>query len=150
MSMSQDENLTLEQRVLQLETRLDELAAILRDPGRSKWGQRPRSASQKAAPGLRHENNFGLGANPMAGRSLEWWLARAGAVLTSLALILLYQYAVERNWITPIVRVAMGALTGGVLLFFASRLDQNRGERADDAIGLREVLMGAGLAAWYA
>jgi uncharacterized membrane protein len=149
MSMSQDENLTLEQRVLQLETRLDELAAILRDPGRSKWGQRPRSASQKAAPGLRHENNFGLGANPMAGRSLEWWLARAGAVLTSLALILLYQYAVERNWITPIVRVAMGALTGGVLLFFASRLDQNRGERADDAIGLREVLMGAGLAAWY-
>lgn len=85
----------------------------------------------------------------LATRSMEWWLARGGAVLTSLALILLYQYAVERNWITPIVRVAAGLSVGGALFYFASRIDRSSPESADDTIGLREVLLGAGLAAWY-
>ena len=147
--MSEDENVTLEERVMRLEQRLDAIAATL--------GQRekPRSASpeppipNESAPRNRREINFGSIVNPMSGRSLEWWLARAGAVLTSLALILLYQYAVERNWITPVVRVVMGALVGAALLFFASRIDRTSPRRTDDAIGLREVLLGAGLAAWY-
>jgi uncharacterized membrane protein len=78
---------------------------------------------------------------------MEWWLARSGAVLTSLALILLYQYAVERNWITPLVRVLAGILVGAALFFSATKFT-SRDSSAND-VGLREVLLGAGLAAWY-
>jgi uncharacterized membrane protein len=79
---------------------------------------------------------------------MEWWLARSGAILTSLALILLYQYAVERNWITPVVRVFAGVAVGAAFFFSAARFTA-RTAPSTDTVGLREVLLGAGLAAWY-
>jgi uncharacterized membrane protein len=147
--MSHDENVTLEERVLRLERRVDAIAAALGQRERAPSADAPLSGSGNTAPKFRREMKFGSGVNPVAGRSLEWWLARAGALLTSLALILLYQYAVERNWITPVVRVAMGVLVGGVFLFFAQRISRGSSDRLDDSIGLREVLLGAGLAAWF-
>jgi uncharacterized membrane protein len=80
---------------------------------------------------------------------MEWWLARGGAVLTCLALVLLYQYAVERNWITPLVRVAMGTALGAALMYAASRISRSAEKTFEDSIGLREVLLGSGLSAWY-
>ena len=137
--MPGDEELNLEQRVLRLEQRLDAIAASLgvRDTG--NVSPRPR----------RETRNHRSYVNPIAARSLEWWLARGGAVLTSLALLLLYQYAVERNWITPVIRVLAGFAVGSVLMFFASRIKRRSDESTDDVVGLREVLLGAGLAAWY-
>ena len=132
--MFAEENVTIEERLFRLERKIEELDARLRDPG-------PARSAPRAAPGPRREPR----PNPFATRSLEWWLARGGAVLTSLALILLYDYAIERNWITPVVRVLAGGAVGGALMFSASRVKASTG----DFVGLREVLLGAGLAAWY-
>ncbi len=140
--MPEETNLTLEERISRLEQRVEVIAAAVGAPRASR--QESAEASQ---PGRqRAASRF---QNPVSGRKLEWWLARGGAVLTSLALILLYQYAVERNWITPLVRIAMGIIVGAVLLFFASKIGRPSSDHPDDVVGLREVLLGAGLAAWY-
>jgi uncharacterized membrane protein len=130
------DDLTLEARVSRLELRLEAIAA--------KLGERPAGPPHRAAPPKPISY-----ANPLATKSIEWWLARGGAVLTCLALVLLYQYAVERNWITPIVRVMAGMLVGAALLASARRMPGASVDASDDVVGLREVLLGAGLAAWY-
>jgi uncharacterized membrane protein YGL010W len=148
--MNEDDRLTLEMRLERLERQVAELAAAMREPPRRghDWAAeipRPRASanrSAQAAFSTRYESF-------LASRSIEWWLARGGAVLTCLALVLLYQYAVERNWITPLVRVAAGILVGVGLFYSASRIPRGDERGADDIIGLREVLLGAGLAAWY-
>jgi uncharacterized membrane protein len=141
--MSQETNLTLEERISRLEQRVEAIAAAV-GTHRAPRADAGADASRRDRPGT--SSRF---QNPLSGHKLEWWLARGGAVLTSLAMILLYQYAVERNWITPVVRIAMGVIVGAVLLFFASKLSQPSAEHPDDVVGLREVLLGAGLAAWY-
>ena len=146
--MPQDEKLTLEERVLRLETRLDSIISRMdadRPSGRSSDSSRRAAQGQpsrlgRAMPSYR---------NAFAAKSLEWWLARGGAVLTCLALVLLYQYAIERNWITPVVRVGAGMLVGAVLVYFAARIHRSEAGASDDAVGLREVLLGGGLGAWY-
>ncbi len=82
-------------------------------------------------------------------KSAEWWLARGGAVLTLFALVLLYQYAVSHNWITPMIRVAFGTTIGAGLMILGNRLPRAPETTPDDNVGLREVLLGAALAAWY-
>ena len=132
--MAAEENVTIEERLSRLERRIEELDARFGDPG-------PARSTRRAGPQPRREPL----KNPFATRSLEWWLARGGAVLTSLALILLYDYAIERNWITPVIRVLAGAGVGAALFFSASRVKAS----TRDFVGLREVLLGAGLSAWY-
>src|SRR5215208_4499364 len=132
-----EEDLSLEQRVARLETLVSELKAKTAGPAPSA------SRATEARGGPRRER----APNPLASKSMEWWLARSGAVLTSLALILLYQYAVERNWITPVIRVLAGISVGAALIFSAVRFTSR--DSTNDAIGLREVLLGSGLAAWY-
>ena len=109
--MYMDEELSLEQRVERLESLVSELRG-----NSASSGPAPRSPTQRAARPTRERV-----PNPLASRSLEWWLARSGAVLTSLALILLYQYAIERNWITPLIRVLAGIAVGAALIFSAAR-----------------------------
>lgn len=82
-------------------------------------------------------------------KSAEWWLGRLGIVFLSLALILLYQYAVDRNWITPLLRVAAGMIVGGGLVYAGTRVKRAQAGQAGDDVGLRELLLGGGLAAWY-
>jgi uncharacterized membrane protein len=130
-----EDELSLEERVARLETLVRELK------GKSA------AAADPAAPAPRPRPERVRPTNPFATKTLEWWLARGGAVLTSLALILLYQYAVERNWITPVVRVAAGIAVGIALIYCAIRFTTR--DSKTDQVGLREVLLGAGLAAWY-
>ena len=80
-------------------------------------------------------------------KSAEWWLARGGALLTLFAIVLLYQYAVSHNWITPIIRVAFGTAIGIGLMVFGNRLPRAAETAPDDSVGLREVLLGAAIAA---
>lgn len=82
-------------------------------------------------------------------RPAEWWLARGGAVLTLVALVLLYQYAIDHGWITPATRIAFGVTLGAGLMFGGTRLPRGGETVSEDTVGLREVLLGAGLAAWY-
>lgn len=132
--METDGKLTLEERISRLERKIDDLDT------RSRGSDSPKRPIG-VAPTPRREAR----QNPLAAKTLEWWLARGGAILTSLALILLYDYAVERNWITPLIRVIGGAAVGGALMFSATRVKGSAGDFA----GLREVLLGAGLSAWY-
>lgn len=101
------------------------------------------AARPPVAPGLRR-----IGAQPTEERGADWWLARAGAGLTVIAVILLYQYAVGHGWITPWVRVLTGALVGAGLMYQGRKLAPSA---PDDAlpVALRELMMGAALAIWY-
>jgi uncharacterized membrane protein len=131
----------LEARISRLEESVGAIMARLDGVGPSRW-----RASVGGEPLVRPQ------ARPtrsLPSKSMEWWLARGGAVLTCLALVLLYQYAVERNWITPLVRVVMGTALGAALMVAASRLSISEGRTFEDSVGLREVLLGSGLSAWY-
>ncbi len=135
--MSIDERLArLEETVAALAARIERIEPQSRvDPAASApREQAARPPSRATVP------------NPLASKSTEWWLARAGAVLTCFALVLLYQYAVVHNWITPVVRVFAGTAVG-VALFVAGTRTARRTDDTD--IGMREVLLGAGLSAWY-
>lgn len=81
-------------------------------------------------------------------RGADWWLARAGAALTVVAVILLYQYAVGHGWITPLVRVLTGVAVGAALMYWGRRMPAADDEEARP-VALRELMMGAALAAWY-
>jgi uncharacterized membrane protein len=100
------------------------------------------SAQPKAAPKAR----WTIDDRPE--RGVDWWLARAGAGLTIVAVILLYQYAVGHGWITPWVRVLAGALVGAALMYWGRRMPPSS---ADDSapVALRELMMGSALAVWY-
>jgi uncharacterized membrane protein len=135
---------TLEQRVARLEQSLAEITARLDSAQQPEPDLPPRPAP--AVPVTKRQTPP---RRQLPSRSAEWWLARGGAVLTSVALILLYQYAVERSWITPLVRVLMGTAVGAALMISASKVAKRNASATEDAIGFREVLLGAALSAWY-
>jgi uncharacterized membrane protein len=157
-TMDSMDDVTLETRVARLEGAVAAIGAKLDAIGRADVAE-PRAPEGAAVPWMpsprsrphdpRRRAQQAARPNPLGGRSVEWWLARGGALLTCVAVILLYQYAVERNWITPLVRVIMGATIGLALLVSGFRLPQRDSAVAADPIGLREVLLGAGLSAWY-
>ncbi|MEO8577354.1 MAG: DUF2339 domain-containing protein [Gemmatimonadales bacterium] len=146
MDLNNEQNLTarierLELAVADISRRLDGRDA--RPAASAAFGSRasaPKSsASQQRKP-----------ATPVTPpRSMEWWLARGGALLTLFALVLLYQYAVSHNWITPLIRVAFGTAIGVALMVFANRIPRAPETTPDDTVGLREVLLGSSIAAWY-
>ena len=124
----------LELAVADISRRLDERA------------QRPAASSARpaATPSRKKPS-----APVIPPKSAEWWLARGGALLTLFAIVLLYQYAVSHNWITPVIRVAFGTAIGIGLMAFGNRLPRAPETAPDDSVGLREVLLGAAIAAWY-
>lgn len=85
----------------------------------------------------------------LAARSAEWWLGSLGVVFLVIASFLLYRYAVDHEWITPFVRVLTGVAVGGGMLAAARQFTERGAESNDDALGLRELLLGGGLAVWY-
>ncbi len=85
---------------------------------------------------------------PAVERGPDWWLARAGAGLTLVAVILLYQYAVGHGWITPTVRVMMGTAIGAALMYYGRKMPSAQVVDSP-SVAIRELMMGAGLAAWY-
>ncbi len=59
-----------------------------------------------------------------------------------------HQYAVGHGWITPLFRVIAGVGIGAALMYYGRRMEA----AADDAVSpvaLRELMIGAALAAWY-
>ncbi|MEO7366998.1 MAG: DUF2339 domain-containing protein [Gemmatimonadaceae bacterium] len=113
------------------------------DPGKPAMGAGP--VSRGAFPEPKPHRPA---APVVAGRGADWWLARAGAALTVVAVILLYQYAVGHGWITPLVRVMTGVAIGAGLMYWGRKMPAAGDEEANP-VGLRELTMGAGLAAWF-
>ncbi|MDO8501054.1 MAG: DUF2339 domain-containing protein [Gemmatimonadaceae bacterium] len=140
--MQPDDELTLDARVARLERGLAAVSASL-----DAILSNNTAPADPIRPGPRARPQFAQ--LPIQGKSAEWWLARGGALLTCLALIMLYQYAVDRNWITPVVRLAAGTAVGAGLMIAAARIARTVKPAPDDTVGLREVLMGAALSAWY-
>jgi hypothetical protein len=62
--------------------------------------------------------------------------------------LLLYLLAIDRGWITPPVRVFIGATMGVLLLVAGIRLPSRPASDPGD-LGFRELLLGAALAIWY-
>lgn len=158
----------IEQRLTRLEASLATLAAKVDQLDHAR--EAPRSDRAGEAQGRRDDSPLAgpgsAGPAPTAPRSgsarptpraapwfttksAEWWLGRFGVVFTCLALVFLYQYAVERNWITPVVRIATGVIVGAGLMYAGARIRNTVAERSDDDVGLRELLLAGGLAAWY-
>jgi uncharacterized membrane protein len=140
-----------------LEQAVDEIRKTL--DGLSQPGQRPRPIEPimpPVAPQARARRQHVPASSPefpspewLAARSAEWWLGSLGVVFLVIASFLLYRYAVDHEWITPLVRVFTGVAVGGGMLVAARQFTQRGGESSDDALGLREILLGGGLAVWY-
>lgn len=117
------------------------------EPHSQPWA-RPAGAAKSASPPVsptpRVDPVFVLQS-----KGAEWWLARGGGLLTLFALVLLYQYGVDRNWITPILRIAVGTGLGVALMAMGNRMARAPESASDAVVGLREVMMGAALAAWF-
>ncbi len=114
------------------------------DPGKPFMGAKAPSRAAFPQP----KPHRPPGAVPQPGRGADWWLARAGAALTVVAVILLYQYAVGHGWITPLVRVLTGVAIGAGLMYWGRKMPAAGTEEANP-VGLRELMMGAALAAWF-
>jgi uncharacterized membrane protein len=130
-----------------LEERLERLERIVAELSGRMSGPLAPLASRRAQP-KPHTPRPQTARNQVPSRGADWWLARAGAALTVVALILLYQYAVGHGWITPTVRVATGVAIGAALMHWGSKIEPAASD-ADFPVALRELMMGSALAAWY-
>jgi uncharacterized membrane protein len=92
-----------------------------------------------------------IAASPpwFASRDPEWWLSRVGVGFVVLAVLLLYVYAVDHGWITPSIRVALGAIVGGALMYAVRHVETQTVPVGGTDLGLRDLLLGAALAVWY-
>src|SRR3990172_6653282 len=118
--MNAGERDDLEQRLAELEHRVAQLESRAAIPAQAGVGPLPPKQAAgpptEAAPAPR-EHWFDFG---------EGWLGRVGVALVVLGLIFLYRYAVDRGWLTPAMRIALGVLIGagmlaGGLRFFTER-----------------------------
>jgi len=129
---------SLEERVARLESMVAEIHARLvanPAPAAAESANKARSllARGRSAPLPR--------AEAWAHRS-EQWLGRVGLGLLFLGLVYLFNYSIEQGWITPLVRVAIGLLIGGVLLAFGLRLRSTRRSYS-------QILLAGALAVFY-
>lgn len=142
--MQTENDASLSERIARLESALVDVSRRLDE--HLEATRAPATAARLQRPAPRPAVHF---APSVQSRGADWWLARGGAALTLVALVLLYQYAVDHNWITPVLRIAVGTGIGAILMIASIRLSRARADMPDDSVGLREVLMGSALAAWY-
>ena len=75
-------------------------------------------------------------------RQSEFWLRVVGIGLLLFAVAFLFRYAIEQGWLGPPVRVALGLLTGAVLVGVGVRIGDDRPE-------FSAVLLGGGIGVFY-
>lgn len=141
----------LARRLAALERRVAELEAHARPEARSP----ARTTRPESSPRTERETGSGVRissnrpAVPPAPRRSRWsgeywlesgegWLGRAGVGLVVVGLIFLFRYAVDRGWLTPTLRIGIGLLIGGALLFAGLRYFAERRS-------FRQILMGGGV-----
>jgi hypothetical protein len=121
---------SLDNRVADLERRLDRMDRILRDivdamrrraievpsassplPTRSKPAPKPTSDVVAAA---------------LVGKGSAWWLSRAGIGLLLFGVAFLFKYAVDQGWLTPWIRITFGLAVGATLAVIGFRVRESR------------------------
>ena len=70
------------------------------------------------------------------------WLNKIGVVAVLLGMGLFFKYAVDQNWITPWMRIALGFAVGGLFVFLGWLWREKYAKYAN-------VMMGGGIALWY-
>ena len=98
-------------------------------------------------PRATDSDDFGAISAWLSSRSPEWWLSRLGVGFVVIAILFLYSYGVDQGWITPLVRVLLGAIVGTALFWGATRTPDDTKTRA--GFGMRAIFYGGALATWY-
>lgn len=75
-------------------------------------------------------------------RRTEFWLNKVGIILFLFGVAFLFKYAVDNQWLSEPVRVAIGLLLGSALMLTGLRLRRARRH-------FSQVLMGGGIATYY-
>ncbi len=101
-----------------------------------QWHETTSQESQQPEP----ESTSRITASDLL--SGEFWLDKAGIGLTILALALLFRLAIDRGWITPVVRVGIGFVLSTLLMGGGFWMFEKRPK-------LSKALLGGGLVAYY-
>jgi len=75
-------------------------------------------------------------------RGLQFWISRVGIGLLLLSVVFLFDYAVDRGWLTPPIRVAFGLLLGTSLALIGLRV--RLGQH-----WFGHLMLGGAAATWY-
>ena len=75
-------------------------------------------------------------------RSGEWWLNKIGIGLLLFGAAFLFKFSVDRDWITPAVRVGIGLGLGALLVLLGLRVYA-------DCRAFSQVLLGGGIGVFY-
>jgi uncharacterized membrane protein len=156
-SSSTEERLgKLEQAVADLERRLQALTEALanrfapdarRQHGAPPGPSRPLPQhSGKPAPTLAQRRTMPRARKSqwqlLVARGPQFWISRLGIGLVLLAVVFLFDYAIDKGWLTPPIRVGIG-ITLGVALA-AIGITVRRKER-----WFSQLMLGGASAAWY-
>lgn len=76
------------------------------------------------------------------GATTEAWLSRIGIALLLFGVAFLFRYAIEQNWLGPVIRIVFGLALGGGLLYGGLRL-------YDERRTFSQVLLGGSSAVFY-
>lgn len=144
----------IERTLVALQHSIDELIGERRSapgagPRQSEASARSHSARSASRPRAALGSDLDARISEwFSSRSPEWWLSRLGIGFVVIAILFLYNYAIERGWITPPIRVVAGALVGTALFWAATRTEESKKTEAY-GLELRQVLYGGALAIWY-
>lgn len=126
-----------DERIRALEDRVTSLEHELR-------GRHPRAGSAADIPRAlkaRVDSGRAFGTSVLEFMTGEGALARVGMALLIGGLLFLVKYGMDHGWINEVVRVALAAIAGGILLALGHRMARAR--------VLSQVLIGGGVGALY-
>ncbi len=142
------------QRLEETVARLEQLVAALgrRATGGAPGGAAvsPRAGGTSASPGVAPVVRPRAPRPPsgpsvwtrLVARGPQFWISRIGIALVLLAVVFLFDYAIDRGWLTPAIRVALGVALGACLAAIGLRIQ--RSER-----WFSQLMFGGASATWY-
>ena len=154
----------LEQSIAGLERRLQDLTEAVtsrdrphaRDRAPLTPGRAPRDGSRRsprtigaaaptAAGVVRRRTMPRTGKTPwqrLLDRGPQFWISRLGIGLVLLAVVFLFDYAIDRGWLTPTIRVAIGLALGVALAVIGLRVRRKEP-------WFSQLMLGGASASWY-
>ncbi|MEJ2237672.1 MAG: DUF2339 domain-containing protein [Gemmatimonadales bacterium] len=80
----------------------------------------------------------------LVARGPQFWISRLGIGLVLLAVVFLFDYAIDQGWLTPPIRVGIGITLGVALAAIGVTVRRRRKER-----WFSQLMLGGASAAWY-